>query len=213
MERSVSDARAADNPYRRSLLRRERSRDTRRNLLRAAVALWSEKGYDQTTVEEICALAGVGRTTYYLHFQSKEQLLGEVSWATAAGVAEDVEASVGGGGLDQQLDAFVDGLAGRMESVPKAFASLVLGYTFGDTVKNPPPADAVVFDDVLAGIFDAAKRRGEITSKVDSADLGAVLAGMTMDALQRWAGGRDGSSSLRETLRLRVDLILDGIRT
>ena len=48
---------------RRSLLKRERSLDTRRKLVRAAARLWSEKGYDTTTVEEICSAAGVGRTT------------------------------------------------------------------------------------------------------------------------------------------------------
>lgn len=209
----MSEARADENPYRRSLLRRERSRDTRRKLLRAAVALWSDKGYELTTVEQICAAAGVGRTTYYLHFESKEQLLGEVSWATAVGVAEDVEAALRVGGLDQQLEAFVVGLARRMESVPKAFAGLVLRYTFGEAAKDPSPTEAVVFDDVLAAVFAAAQKRGEIIQDVDPADLAAVLAGMTMDALQRWAGGRDGARTLHDTLRLRVDLILAGIRT
>ncbi len=95
------------NPYRRSLLRRERSLDTRRKLVRAAARLWSEKGYDATTVEEICAAAGVGRTTYYLHFESKEQLLLELTHATARGVAGDVDDAVGAGTLDDQLRTFV----------------------------------------------------------------------------------------------------------
>lgn len=209
----MSDETAADeNPYRRSLLRRERSRHTRRTLLREAVQLWSEKGYERTTVEEICAAAGVGRTTYYLHFETKEQLLLEVSWATASGVADDVEAVVGSGGLDQQLEAFIDGLARRMEGVPKSFAALVLRNTFAETAKPRPSSEAVMFDNVLACIFCDAQQRGEITQDLDPAELGAVLGGMTMDALQRWADGRDRSRDLRDSLQFRVDLILDGIR-
>ena len=90
--------------------------------------LWSDQGYEATTVEQICAAAGVGRTTYYLHFETKEQLLSELSWATASGVAADVDAAVAGGNVDEQLEAFVDGLTRRMESVPLSLAAFVLRH-------------------------------------------------------------------------------------
>ena len=66
---------------------------TRRAIVRAAAQLWTERGYDETTIEEICAAAGVGRSTYYLYFDSKERLLIELSIATAGGVAADVDAA------------------------------------------------------------------------------------------------------------------------
>jgi len=59
---------AKDNPYRRSLLRRQRSVDTREAIVRAAARLWAERGYESTTVDEICTAAGIGRSTYYFHF-------------------------------------------------------------------------------------------------------------------------------------------------
>jgi AcrR family transcriptional regulator len=93
--------------------RRERALDTRRRLIHAATRLWSEKDYDATTVEDICAAAGVGRTTYYLHFVSKEQLLGELAFATAGGVSSDVADAMDVGDLDSQLCAFIDGLVRR----------------------------------------------------------------------------------------------------
>jgi AcrR family transcriptional regulator len=48
---------------RRTLGRQERGKETRRNLIRTATRLWSERGFDAVTVEEICSAAGVGRTT------------------------------------------------------------------------------------------------------------------------------------------------------
>lgn len=203
---------AAEKPYRRSLLRRERSRDTRRKLVRAAVQLWSEKGYDDTKVEEICDLAGVGRTTYYLHFETKEQLLLEVTWATASGVADDVDAAVGVGGLGEQLAAFIEGLARRMESVPKSLAALVLRNAMAGPATPRDQPEGVLFEDILAGILSDAQQRGEIRTDIDAAEVGIILAGMTMDALQRWATGRNGNRGLGDSLRLRLDLILDGIR-
>jgi AcrR family transcriptional regulator len=201
------------NPYRRSLLRRERSLDTRRKLVRAAARLWSEKGYDATTVEDICAAAGVGRTTYYLYFESKEKLLVELTLATARGVAADVEAAVNSGTLDEQLRAFVDGLVRRMQSVPKSLAALVMRHVAPGAVQSrPPKGDTVLFDHILGDILLDGQRRGEIRADVDTQEIGDILGGMTMDALQRWAGD-SGSRSLRDSLQLRIDLVLDGIRT
>jgi AcrR family transcriptional regulator len=60
---------------------REKKREDRRitrtrgALTRALAELSQEKGYESVTVEEITSRANVGRTTFYLHYQSKEELL------------------------------------------------------------------------------------------------------------------------------------------
>ena len=48
---------------------------TRMVLRDALMALVLEKGYDAVTVEEIAARADVSRTTFYLHYKDKEELL------------------------------------------------------------------------------------------------------------------------------------------
>jgi AcrR family transcriptional regulator len=48
---------------------------TRGALTQALAELSQEKGYESVTVEEITSRANVGRTTFYLHYQSKEELL------------------------------------------------------------------------------------------------------------------------------------------
>jgi AcrR family transcriptional regulator len=44
-------------------------------LVDAAYALFGERGFDRTTVEHIAERAGVGRTTFFRHFGSKEQVV------------------------------------------------------------------------------------------------------------------------------------------
>jgi len=52
-----------------------RGRATREALFAAAKQLFTELGYARTSHADISAAAGVGRTTFYEHFHSKEDLL------------------------------------------------------------------------------------------------------------------------------------------
>ena len=52
-----------------------RVRKTRKALREAMQDLMSEKGYDQVTIEELTERADIGRTTFYLHYSAKQDLL------------------------------------------------------------------------------------------------------------------------------------------
>jgi len=55
---------------------RERKRQrTRQALISAAMRLFQEKGYEQTTVAEIAAAAEVSTKTFFNHFASKDEVL------------------------------------------------------------------------------------------------------------------------------------------
>jgi AcrR family transcriptional regulator len=47
----------------------------RDRLADAAFALFDERGYEQTTVDEIAERAGAGRTTFFRHYRSKEDVI------------------------------------------------------------------------------------------------------------------------------------------
>lgn len=50
------------------------STEKRSEILDAAIKLFSEKGFERTTVDEIAAKANVGKGTIYLYFQNKEHI-------------------------------------------------------------------------------------------------------------------------------------------
>jgi AcrR family transcriptional regulator len=52
-----------------------RVKKTLQSLQNALVALISEKGYEAVTIQDILDRADVGRSTFYAHFENKDQLL------------------------------------------------------------------------------------------------------------------------------------------
>ncbi|MBC3193789.1 TetR family transcriptional regulator [Pseudonocardia sp. C8] len=49
--------------------------EVRRDLVAAAARLFTDRGYDETTVDDIAAAAGVGRRTFFRYFRGKEDAL------------------------------------------------------------------------------------------------------------------------------------------
>ncbi len=48
---------------------------TRRALRDALISLLVERGWDDINIQNLCERADVGRSTFYIHFQNKEELL------------------------------------------------------------------------------------------------------------------------------------------
>jgi TetR/AcrR family transcriptional regulator, regulator of mycofactocin system len=56
--------------------------EVRRDLVAAAVRLFTERGYDETTIDDIAVAAGVGRRTFFRYFRSKN----DVPWGDFDGL-------------------------------------------------------------------------------------------------------------------------------
>ena len=55
--------------------RSRRSAEIRERLFRSALALFAQKGFTETTVEDITNAADVGKGTFFNYFPSKEHIL------------------------------------------------------------------------------------------------------------------------------------------
>jgi len=200
---------------RRSLLQQKRSRDTRRKLIRAALDLWSERGFEDafegTTAEDIARAAGVSKGTFYFHFAHKEDILLEMSWVTAEVTTEEAVAAMEEGVRTLELvEQLMTSLARRVSRAPRPAVLRVTGHWSRLSHTNGIPENARGFGAMFEQVVRYAVERGDLPVDVDVAELASLLQAATMDALVGWSATDQSSTALREALCRRADVILCG---
>jgi len=129
---SRSRSRSRSRPDRRGSLRSRReikpAEERRRDILDAALTLIAKRGFNDTTVQDIAAAAGMATGTVYLYFESKEKVLqglherfGEESEARVAAAAVDaVERAGRGEPVDYRdtIDTILDAVSAYFRDNP-----------------------------------------------------------------------------------------------
>lgn len=143
----------------------------RERLIAAARALFSEKGYAETSTPEIVKAAEVTRGALYHHFDGKEALFRAVAEAEAQAVTKAIEAAAkvpGGAGLKAGSRAFFAAMA-----VPGRARILL--------VDGPAVLGAAAMDEIDAGGGRSALRAGLAAAGtgLDEGELDALAAVMS----------------------------------
>jgi AcrR family transcriptional regulator len=161
--------------------------DSRGRLQEAALALYSERGFDQTTAAQIAARAGLTERTFFRHFADKREVL----FAGSALLKERIVAAVAGApGADGPLDAVACGLAAGAAMLGE-FRRDLSRQRQAVIVANPElrERELAKLADYATAVTEALRQRG-----VDDPQAGlAAETGMTVFrvAIERWSSGAD----------------------
>jgi len=180
-------------------------------ILQEALALFSRKGYDATSVREICAASGITKPTLYHFYGSKEGVYRALVEGTLeqyrSGVREIAEAA---GTLAERLEAIVRGHFEYTRENPN-LVRFLLGLTH-DPPSSAPSTDMMsYYKDVVDGIgreVDEAVAQGDLAPGPTDVRL-VVFMGAINEALHGYliAGRPDLTPELASTL---VDVVLKG---
>jgi AcrR family transcriptional regulator len=172
--------------------RRERRKlEVRTRVYLAAQALFEEKGFEATTVDEIAAAADVAPATFFNHFQSKQALLG-----TMAGVVLDHLQGltnrhlVGEGSSAKRLRAFVAAAADEIRASRGMARVVLLEFVRHANPDEPQPYLGRVHEPFVA-LIEEGQRQGELRRDYDSAFLAQMAVGMLNSAITRWLADSD----------------------
>jgi AcrR family transcriptional regulator len=194
----------------------ERSRETRRRLVRAALHLWSERGFEtgieETTAEEIAQAAGVTKGTFYFHFARKEEILLEMGYETASALSEEAARCIKAGrGLDDSLRMLMNALARTIKAAdPAAVTRALAEFRRPRRADTEAPSFTPAFAEAFEVLFERAQKEGEVTGEIEPTEMAQILEALVVDSLLEWAGGR--LTKLNVALHRRTAIVLAGLR-
>lgn len=201
---------------RRSALSQERSRRTRGALVRAALQLWTargfERGIEETTAEEIARAAGVTKGTFYFHFARKEDILRELGWGASAALLKDARQAMDEhSATDEVLERMLRGLARRVGKIdPIAVRRSVAEFYRGSAITGPVDDEHSGFHTSFLEVLRYAQGRAEVPEDADVVELAAVLSAVVVDGVLAWSAS--AADDLVGLLLRRADLVLAGAR-
>lgn len=169
--------------------RRERRKvETREKIFRAAMQLFAERGFFQTTTEDITAAADVGQGTFFNYFPSKQHVLtmlsGKQIEKVKAARAEVESAQVP---IREVLRGLMRNIArepGRSQALTR---SLFAAFTSNDEVRLLTRENMAFGRSILAEIIAAGQKRGEVRKDREAAALAMAFQRNVMGTLLLWA--------------------------
>jgi AcrR family transcriptional regulator len=182
--------------------------ERRDRLYEAAVTLFREQGYENTTVDQIARRAGVAKGTFFNYFPTKDAVLRymgarEIGRLGAASLAGGSTSAVGN--LKRFMAALATGMERDRELIKLIFAK-------GMAVPDLMCGDAGGFS--VRPTTSLLIRRGqhlrEINRDLDPEALAAALDALYLQQLVRWCE-TETPYALGERLTGIVDLLMMGI--
>lgn len=194
-------------PIARELPRRERKRrEARDRLYEAAVSLFTEQGFEETTMEAIGERADVARATVFNHFPQKVSFLEEWGRRRRDHVLDVLGAeNLGDEPASTQLRRYLRELAElNVRTRPETRVLMNASCRFGAALQDTPLGNE------LATIVTRGRSRGEIR-EVDPEETGALLSAGYFTTVLRWIASEPAPFLLPEHIEHMLDIVLRGI--
>lgn len=188
-------------------LREQKRIQTRDSLFEAAVAMFIERGYHATTMDEIAERAVVSRATAFKYFPRKEDLL--IEWAarrlqTALRQAKPID---GEPGQLAELKRVILGLA-EWYTKEEAGRPFVLAWlAAGGSLQS----EAWASSQSLAALVRTGQTIGVIRADVDAQVAGRLLLNVFLGSLYQWATENRTGPWLRRELDAALNVVVDGL--
>jgi AcrR family transcriptional regulator len=161
------------------------------SVLRVAVEVFNERGYDGASMEDLSRRLGIAKSAIYHHVSGKEELLRMAldraldGWAEAAERARELDAPA-----IERLEMLVRGTVAVLETrLP--YVTLLLRVRGNTDVEREALERRRSFDRLVASLVEEAERDGDVRADVDPKVTARLLSGM-INSVVEWyrPGGR-----------------------
>ncbi len=207
MASPVAAARRATPP--RAGRRERRRAEIRDRLFRAALELFAERGFLETTVEDITEAADVGKGTFFNYFPTKEHVLATLGAERLAVIQRAHDQSKKGPVLPVLKDLATD-LAGQSAESAALLRAIYAAHASCEPVRAELRKRLLIGRRLLAEIFERAQKSGEVRRDESPEELARLTQILLLGVILAWALNPD--SSLRKTAEQVWDLFFANLR-
>jgi AcrR family transcriptional regulator len=175
--------------------RRERKKEeTKERILDASFGLFRKQGFEATTVEEICERADVAKGTFFNYFPHKEAVFSYLSESWVADAEEQVGEMLAHGTptWERVCDAFI-AFAGFYEQDRALAKHMAHEWTR------------------CIHVVRALQSCGQLRRDVDPIRAHRVLSDIYHDTIMMWLASPEPPFGLREEIRQRLTLVVEGL--
>jgi AcrR family transcriptional regulator len=190
--------------------RQRRSAETRERLFRAALNLFAQKGFGETTVEDITNAADVGKGTFFNYFPSKDHLLvafTDMQLAKLQGAVENMRQS------HEPMPAFLHALSLRMTEeparAPDVVRALLQANLSSSSVRSMMREKHARAEALLTQLVEVGQERGEFRRDLSALELARVFRQTTFGTLLLWSVY--GDASLPERIDTALNVLWTGL--
>jgi AcrR family transcriptional regulator len=183
--------------------RERRSAELRERLFRAALQLFAQKGYSETTVEDITNAADVGKGTFFNYFPSKEHILAAFGRMQMDKVQAAVdEAPTTKLPIREILRQLAIEAVSEPAQNPAMVRALLQANLSSAPVRETMREIHTKATALLSQIVEVGQKRGEIRKDLNAAELAQTLRQSLLGAMLIWSLYGDG------TLPSRIETVL-----
>ncbi len=188
--------------------REEKKQETINRIINAALCLFSEKGYEATTVAEITEAAGVAKGTFFNYFKAKEELL--IKFQKALFFNEIKSLNDQPGPYAPHILALVkeigDSMNGNRTQMRLALQRFLTTHAVGSSKHS-----LMGKVETMIPIFEKGQQSGEFTLAISPAVMARTAMQIYLGTLIGWSTGAE-NEGLGEQLLLVFRIFLEGIK-
>lgn len=197
---------------------KEEAAVTRARVLKAALSVFSAKGYAAATLDDVAKAAKVTRGAIYWHFKGKADLYNTlVEEFSARGAAVVQEAVAAGGTLIDILRRVFISQCALIEDDKEARAVMELALfktSLDPELKAGRKKQIDAGNALIAGIADAMRmgiNQGILRDDIDPTDMARAFIAFENGAIQMWLASPK-SFSLKKSAQSFADILIKGLQ-
>jgi AcrR family transcriptional regulator len=190
--------------------RQRRSAEIRERLFRSALELFAQKGFAETTVEDITEAADVGKGTFFNYFPSKDHILLAFGEMQLSKLESAIELARGSG---EPMPEFLRSLGVRMTQEPTRNPAIIRALL--QAYLSTTPVRAAMMD--LQGrvhalhtqMIQLGQERGEIRDDLPAGEIAHVFRQTIFGTLLIWS--LYGDATLHSRIETAFHLLWTGL--